>query len=266
MVYRVHKTNDYTAMSNHHLKNKDLSLKAKGLLSVMLSLPDDWDYSIQGLVAISKENITTIENTLKELRDNRYLVVTKKLPNETKSGRIEYEYDIYEKPQKQGVEKQGVEKLPLEIQGVEKQGVENHPQLNTKELSTKELNTKYINIEFEKLWELYPRKQGKKDAFNHYKSARKNGTTYEEVEKGLKDYLSYIKVNNIEPRYIKNGSTWFNQHWTDEYETLGNTFKSTTPSYDSDKYKEKARSSIEYKPRKKTSNDFDLFSNGSNLP
>jgi len=134
-VVRINKTKDYTVMSNHHFKNRKLSLKAKGLLSQMLSLPDNWDYTIAGLCAINKENETAIKSALEELKDNGYLIVNKLMPNETKSGRIEYVYDIYEQP----IEKQGIENLPLEIQPVEKQG-----QLNTKELKTKKLNTKDI--------------------------------------------------------------------------------------------------------------------------
>ena len=106
-VYRVHKTKNYTVMSNEHLMDKDMSLKAKGLLSVMLALPENWDYSISGLCSISRENVGAIKSTLSELRDLGYLVVTKKMPNETQSGRIEYQYDIYET--KQGIEKQGIE-------------------------------------------------------------------------------------------------------------------------------------------------------------
>lgn len=134
-VVRVNKTKDYTVMSNHHFKNRKLSLKAKGLLSQMLSLPDNWDYTIAGLCAINKENETAIKSALDELKECGYLVVSKLMPNQTDSGRIEYVYDIYEQP----VEKQGIENLPLEIQPVEKQG-----QLNTKELKTKKLNTKDI--------------------------------------------------------------------------------------------------------------------------
>ena len=59
-VVRVNKTKDFTIMSNHHLREKRMSLKAKGLLSMMLSLPDEWDYSISGLCAVCKENITAI--------------------------------------------------------------------------------------------------------------------------------------------------------------------------------------------------------------
>lgn len=135
----MNKTKNYTVMSNEHLKDKRLSLKAKGLLSVMLSLPDTWDYSISGLVAICKESETAVKSTLNELKSCGYLVVTKKMPNETESGRIEYVYDIFEKAQteKQGVEKQGVENL-----GVENLGVENVRQLSTKESSTDKSNTK----------------------------------------------------------------------------------------------------------------------------
>lgn len=137
-VIRVNKTKGYTVMSNEHLKDKRLSLKAKGLLSVMLSLPDTWDYSISGLVAICKESETAVKSTLNELKSCGYLVVTKKMPNETESGRIEYVYDIFEKAQagKQEVEKQGLENL-----GVENLGVENVRQLNTKESSTNKSNT-----------------------------------------------------------------------------------------------------------------------------
>lgn len=148
-VIRVNKTKDYTVMSNYHLKDKRLSLKAKGLLSTMLSLSDEWQYSIAGLVAISKEKETAITSTLKELKANGYLIITKKLPHETSSGRYEYEYDIYEKPQDiesqelpvQDIEKQGVENLGLEFLGLEFQGVENQGQLNTNISNTKELTT-----------------------------------------------------------------------------------------------------------------------------
>lgn len=156
-VVRVAKTKDYTVMSNRHFKEKEMSLKAKGLLSLMLSLPDDWDYTIKGLVAINKENESAIMATLKELKSFGYLEVIKKMPNETESGRIEYEYIVHEEPKKQGVEnlgvekqgvekqKQGVEKQGVENLGVENQGIENQIQLNTKELNTKKSNTKKIN-------------------------------------------------------------------------------------------------------------------------
>ena len=128
-VFRVNKTNNYTVMSNHHLRNKELSLKGKGLLSLMLSLPPDWDYTIKGLCKITAAGETTIRSTLKELTKLGYLKVTKKYGNETSSCRIEYEYDVYEEPQDvscQDDDFQGVENLHLELLHVENQG-----QINT---------------------------------------------------------------------------------------------------------------------------------------
>lgn len=136
-IFRVKKDKNYTVMSNCHLKEKEMSLKAIGLLSKMLSLPDDWDYSLAGLVAICKENETAIKSALDELKQFGYLELVKKLPNETQTGRIEYEYIIYEKP-KQGDKKQALENLPLEILPVENQG-----QLNTNKQIT---NNKSNNI------------------------------------------------------------------------------------------------------------------------
>lgn len=135
-VIRVEKTKNYTVMSNYHFKEKTMSLKAKGLLSLMLSLPDNWDYSITGLVAICKENETAIKSALKELQQFGYVKVDKIMPDKTESGRIEYVYNIYEQP-KQDTKKQGVENLPIEIQGVEK-----HVQLNNNKSNINKLNTK----------------------------------------------------------------------------------------------------------------------------
>ncbi len=134
MVFKIEKNKNYTVMSNYHLRDKNLSLKAKGLLSFMLSLPETWDYSINGLVAICKEEETAIKTALKELQDNKYLKINKLYPNKTKSGKIEYEYVIYEEPYLEEKEKkQEGENLPLEILVVENNG-----QINTKEKSIKE--------------------------------------------------------------------------------------------------------------------------------
>lgn len=94
-VFRINKTKNYTVMSNYHLQDKNLSFKAKGLLSCMLSLPDDWNYSIRGLASISKEGIKAINSILKELEENYYLKRERKQEN---NGRFYYEYNIYETP------------------------------------------------------------------------------------------------------------------------------------------------------------------------
>ena len=73
-VFRVERTRDYTVMCNHHLKDSNLSLKAKGLLSMMLSLPDEWNYTTRGLAAICKEGVDAIGKTLKELELAGYII------------------------------------------------------------------------------------------------------------------------------------------------------------------------------------------------
>lgn len=155
-IFRTFKNENYTVMSNYHLKEKNMSLKAKGLLSMMLSLPDDWDYSLAGLIAICKENETAVRSALKELKDFGYLRVDKMMPNETKTGRIEYIYNVFEKPQKNETSK--VEKQPLENQHIETQYIEDNVQLNTKKQNTKKQNTKKIKN----------KKNSKKDAKIEY--------------------------------------------------------------------------------------------------
>ena len=96
-VYRVERTKDYTVMSNYHLKDTALSLKAKGLLSMFLSFPDDWNYTTRGLASICKEGVEAIGNTIKELEKAGY-IVRRQLRGT--NGRItDTEYVIYEKPQ-----------------------------------------------------------------------------------------------------------------------------------------------------------------------
>ena len=73
-VFRIERTRDYTVMSNHHLRNRALSLKAKGLLSMMLSLPDDWNYTTRGLAKICKEGVDAIGGALRELEIAGYIV------------------------------------------------------------------------------------------------------------------------------------------------------------------------------------------------
>ena len=94
-VFKIEKTKGYTIMSNYHLKDRSLTYKAKGLLSFMLSLPSDWDYSLKGLCAISKESRDGIRSILKELQEHHYLEIEKTRGDK---GYFEYNYLIYEIP------------------------------------------------------------------------------------------------------------------------------------------------------------------------
>lgn len=136
MIFRVNKNNNYTVMSNHHLRDKSLSLKAKGLLSQMLSLPDDWNFSVNGLISLNREEKTAITAALKELKDNGYLRVTKQT---NRDGRFEWVYDIYETP---------YTGFPcMENPCMENPCMENQPLLNTNIQNTDKLNTNKQNTD-----------------------------------------------------------------------------------------------------------------------
>ena len=233
-IFRIEKNKNYTVMSNYHFKEKNMTLKAKGLLSLMLSLPDDWDYSINGLVAICKESETSIKNTLEELKMFGYLEVIKLLPNQTKSGRIEYEYIIYERPKQEG-KKQGVENLGVEFLEVENQGQLNTNKLNTNNkniynMLNEEKNDKKdneLNELCESLYQDYPKHKGKSDAIKHIKAlltgnkkinGKKVKLTAEEICTAICNYESEIEVKKTSEEYILYASTFFNSRIFDYLE------------------------------------------------
>lgn len=132
-IIRVEKTSNYTVMSNHHLRNLDMSLKAKGLMSLMLSLPPEWDYSIGGLVAICKESHTSIRSALRELEQNRYLMRERK---NNEKGYFIYEYTLYEMPLPHTDNQHTVEK-----------NADNGHTVNRREISKEVLNTDKLNTD-----------------------------------------------------------------------------------------------------------------------
>ena len=146
-VFRVERNTGYTVMSNHHLRNKELTLKAKGLLSQMLSLPEDWDYTLAGLSHINREKIDAIREAVKELEKAGYIVRSRE---RDEKGRLRgADYVIYEQPQPKEPEAATSSEQPptsdlptlenptLEKPTQEKPTLENPTQLN-KDISSKE--------------------------------------------------------------------------------------------------------------------------------
>ena len=132
-VFRVERTRDYTVMSNHHLKNRLLSLKAKGLLSVMLSLPDEWDYTLRGLAAISKEGVDAIREAIRELEDAGYIVRSR---GRNEKGQLSgTEYVIYEHPQ------QSADAPVLDIPTQEKSVVADEPKRESQSIKSLDFST-----------------------------------------------------------------------------------------------------------------------------
>ena len=161
-VFRVEKTRDYTVMANHHLKNKDLSLKSKGLLSQMLSLPEDWDYTLKGLSMINRESIDAIREAVRELEQAGYIVRTRE---RNEFGHLKgTDYTIYEKPhlatnsteKMEPISEKPVFERPmlenpildnpvLDNPVLEKPTLGNPTQLNTKKTNTDSLMTKGLS-------------------------------------------------------------------------------------------------------------------------
>lgn len=165
-IFRVEKNANYVVMSNHHLRNKDMSLKSKGLLSLILSLPPEWNYSLSGLCAICKESQTAMRSALKELETHKYLI-RKRQKNAL--GQFEYEYIVYEIPH--------TENVYTEKQKTQKAHTENRPQISKEESNTNKLNIdleiKEKEKEIEEILYLYVHNDELKELYKDYIEMRK---------------------------------------------------------------------------------------------
>lgn len=190
-VFRINKTSDYTVMSNYHLREKNMSLKAKGLLSIMLSLPNDWDYSINGLATLSKDGKDSVMGALNELEEFGYLVRSRTI-NE-KGQFLGYDYDIYENPY-------------TENPNTVKPNTEKPTQLNTKRTNVdKEITNilKEYNFSFEieeKINEWLTYKKEKKQSYKPtgFKTLLKNiqNAIYEIGEQAVLDSIDNCIASN----------------------------------------------------------------------
>lgn len=142
-VFRVEKNRNYTTMSNYHLRDRNLSLKAKGLLSMCLSLTDTWDYSINGLTAISKEGRDAVLTAVRELEQAGYIVRTRTRDDQ---GRLRgAEYTIYEVPRRPDTPEPALDSPMQEKPTQENPSLGRPVQENPAQLSNNQLNTEEIN-------------------------------------------------------------------------------------------------------------------------
>ena len=198
-VFRINKTRDYTVMSNHHLRNTSLSLKAKGLLSLMLSLPDNWDYTTKGLASICKDGIDSICSAVKELEQHGY-IVRERVRNE-KGQLTTIEYTILEQPEQEKPKRENPV-LDNPVLGNPEQGCpeqENPAQLNTnisnKELSSTNTSTTYPIKSYQKEKPAV-KKRGKDkmgyDEMNAYREIIKENIEYDILAVKLKPEISML--------------------------------------------------------------------------
>lgn len=138
-IHRTNHSKDYTVMANYHFRDHELSWKAKGILSLMLSLPDDWEFNYQGLAAMANDNVKSLRSGINELKKRGYLKIVK-VPVSKGNNRISYEWEVYEKPMynhfvhAQDVYAQNVDTQDVYAQSVDTQDVyaQKDTQLNTK--------------------------------------------------------------------------------------------------------------------------------------
>ena len=171
-VFRIDKSRDYTVMANFHLRDRSLSLKAKGLLSLMLSLPENWDYTTKGLACICKDGVDSICSTVKELEQAGYV---KRRRLRDAQGRLsEVEYTILEKPDPAGkssdspkLENPVLDKPVLDFPEQAKPKQEKPEQENPAQLSIQELNKQESNTDQSSIHSFFPSEaaaDGQKDA------------------------------------------------------------------------------------------------------
>lgn len=186
-VFRVEKSRDFTVMSNHHLRNRNMSLRAKGLLSLMLSLPEDWDYTLKGLASISMEGVDAIRTVIRELEALGYLERRRK---RNEKGQLkDAEYIIHERPIENMNQKQEPQQA-IFTQPTPHEPISENPMLDkpvsdgTTQLNTNISNTKELNTDVSK----YPSiNNGQNNKFNSKRWMER----YNENKSLVKDSIDY---------------------------------------------------------------------------
>ena len=192
-VCRIEKTKDYTVMANHHLRNKALSLKAKGLLSLMLSLPEDWDYTVKGLAYICKYGIDSINGAIKELEATGYMHRQRVRNDRGQLTTVEYTIREYPKVADNSdtpIEVEPTQEYPILENPIQATPIqEEHDQLNTYLLKTNKSKKDLLNTDTSNPYQSYP------------SSEQKNG--YDEIGCDSYDEVKELVYENIEYEHFK---------------------------------------------------------------
>ena len=189
-IYRIHKEDNYVIVDKAFLLNEKISLKAKGLLALLLSYPDDWQFYEAEIVQHAADKVNSLKSGLKELIENGYIV--RKHAKDEKGKFKCFEYHIYEKPM---LEKPVLEKPTL----LNNKDTKNK---NTKNKNTKTTPSPELVSEFKAWYSKYPNQRNEQQTMRNYINTR-NKYSAEQLMTALDNYLADIEKNNTDKRYIK---------------------------------------------------------------
>ena len=214
-IYRIHKEKDFSVIDNHLFKDKSLSLRGKGLLALILSLPDDWKYSIEGLSALVPDGRNTVIKSLDELMDLGYVV--RKQDHDSNGNFVGYIYDIYEKPFAQSP---FTENRKTEFGTVLNTNLLNTNIENTKNDITPVIPEKIAKRKemFEQFWAAYPKCKRKLDK----KGCERKFIKIENLEEIFPDIMASLEVWKKSSQWTKNDGEYIpmtskfinQQYWT----------------------------------------------------
>ena len=254
-VFKKRRTENFTTIHNHSLKNNNLSWKAKGILAYIMSLPEDWEIHTKELMKHASDGRDSLMSGIKELREHGYVDYKKYKDDDT--GKFIHNYDVYDEPQTGNPE---VENPTMDNPTLENPSVKQ----STNELRTKELKTNNTNTsggykekyppkskldrdsqnhiiypeKYEELYEAYPKREGSTNKGGGYKSFRariKEGIPYEKLLKGVENYyIDQSRKRNLETRYVKQIKTFLGNQdiWLEYAEKDMKTKSNSKPSTD----------------------------------
>ena len=233
-IYRIHKEDNFVIIDKAFLLNEEISLKAKGLLALLLSYPDNWQFYKAEIVQHTTDKENSLNSGLKELIENGYIV---RKQRKDENGKFEgYEYHVYEKPstekpstEKPSTEKPATEKPSTEKPSTEKPSTEKPILLNnknTKNKNTKNKNTKTtpspeLVSEFKEWYSKYPHPRNEQQTMKNYINTRKTYSA-EQLMTALNNYLAEIEEQHTDKRYIKYSTNFVGQEkaFVDYLDTL----------------------------------------------
>ena len=197
-IYRIHKEDNYVIVDKAFLLNEKISLKAKGLLALLLSYPDDWQFYEAEIVQHAADKVNSLKSGLKELIENGYIV--RKHAKDEKGKFKCFEYHIYEKPM---LEKPVLEKPTL----LNNKDTKNK---NTKNKNTKTTPSPELVSEFKAWYSKYPNQQNEQQTMRNYINTR-NKYSAEQLMTALNNYLAEIEEQHTDKRYIKHSTNFVGQ-------------------------------------------------------